>query len=223
METTDLIRENGIITVVNAPVQERLFEWAIAVAKGGVKLLGIPVTFPVVTEVVSDLADEASLCVGLSGVTSADQVAIALAAGAQFILSPIGDRDIIKTAKDRGLTVIAGGATPTEVARCARAGIDMVNVFPASALGGPTYVRQLLALLPDTPLVASGGVDIEAAPAYLEAGATAAVVDTGVFPQEEDASAVEVITMRALALTEVCGEVLGRSDRVSMTEILTGG
>ncbi len=216
-----LIAEEGLIAVVNAPVEKRLFDWAIAVAKGGIRFLGIPVTFPRVTEITSDLADEASLTVGVSGVVSQEHVSIALAAGAEFVISPICDPDLVAGARGRGLTVIAGAATPSEVLRCVEAGADLVSIFPAAALGGPAYLRLLFEQLPSVPLVASGGVDVENAPSYLEAGAVATIVDRGLFPQDEDPAATEVITMRALALTEVVAEVRGDESRLSLSEILT--
>jgi 2-dehydro-3-deoxyphosphogluconate aldolase/(4S)-4-hydroxy-2-oxoglutarate aldolase len=216
----DLIREHGLIAVVNAPMENHLFDWAVAVGKGGIKLLGIPVTYPRVTEVTADLADEANLCVGVFGVVHADQIPIAVAAGAAFVLSPVCDVEIIRAAKHRGLTVIAGAATPTEIVRCSGASPDLVTIFPSKALGGPTYFEAVAPQFPDVPLAAAGGVDVESAPSYLEAGAVAAVVDSGVFPRDADPAATEVITMRALALTEICADVMGR-ERKSLTEILS--
>jgi len=218
--TGQLITAEGLVAVVNAPVQQRLFDWAIAVAKGGVQFLGIPVTYPQVTEVTSDLADEANLTVGVSGVITSDHVSIALAAGAEFIISPICDPEIIKAARDRGLTVIAGGATPTELARCIAAEPDLVTVHPAGLIGGVEYVREVVQQFPGVEIVASGGVDVENAPSYLEVGAAAAIVDKGLFPQDEDPAAVEVITMRANAMIEVVAEIRGEEKRLSMTDII---
>jgi len=219
-ETADLIRDHGLVAVVRAPVEKQLFDWAIAVAKGGIKLLGIPVGYPEVTEVASDLADEANLSVGVCGIVSAEQVAVAVAAGAHFVISPVCDVEIIHAARARGLAVVAGAATPTELLRCAGAEPDLIAIHPAAGLGGPNYLKSLTDDFPDLSLAAAGGVDVESAPSYLEAGAVAAIVDRGVFPEADDPAAAEVITMRALALTEVCSEVLGR-ERISMTEILT--
>ena len=215
-----LITEEGVIAVVDTPVENRLYDWAIAVAKGGIQFLGIPVTFSQVTEVTSDLADEANLTVGVSGVITHEHVSMALAAGAEFIMCPVCDPELIKLARERGLTVIAGGATPTELLRGLEAGADLVSLFPAEPLGGPAYVRALLKQLPALPLVACGGVDVESAPAYLEAGAVATIVDRGLFPADEDPAATEVITMRAVALMEVVAEVRGDEKRQSMTDIL---
>lgn len=218
-ETIDRIRTEGLIAVVDADVGDQLFDWAIAVAKGGVKLLGVPAWLPNVTEVTSDLADEAGLAVGIYGVVNVDQVALALAAGASFVLSPICDLELVKAAKERGVVVIAGASTPTEVARAVVSGADQVSVFPAGPLGGPGYLDMLHQHFPDIDLLAAGGVDVENAPAYLEAGAAAAIVDRGVFPDSSEPAALQVITARAEALTEVCSEVVGREGSRPLVDI----
>lgn len=218
-ETIERIRNEGLIAVVDADVGDHLFEWAIAVAKGGVKLLGVPAWLENVTEVTSDLADEAGLAVGIFGVVSAEQVSLALAGGASFILSPIVDEGVVGAAKERGIAVIAGAATPTEVARGAALGADQVSVFPAGAFGGPDYVAMLHQHFPGVDLLAAGGVDVENAPAFLEAGAAAAIVDRGVFPDSSEPAALEVITARAEALSEVCAEVVGREGSRPLVDI----
>ncbi|MFW5920562.1 MAG: bifunctional 4-hydroxy-2-oxoglutarate aldolase/2-dehydro-3-deoxy-phosphogluconate aldolase, partial [Polyangiales bacterium] len=221
IDTAELVRQQRLIAQVSVPVEDHLFDWAIAVAKGGVKLLAIPVTLPNVTEVTSDLADEANLAVGVAGVVDVEQVSVALAAGAHFVLSPVCNTALVTTARGRGLTVIAGAATPTEVLRCMEAGADLVTLFPAKALGGPEYVRELVSQLPRLPIVASGGVDVDAAPSYLEAGAVAAIVDRGIFPEDADPAALEVITARAAAVAEVCSEVHGRRSDETLVSFRT--
>jgi 2-dehydro-3-deoxyphosphogluconate aldolase/(4S)-4-hydroxy-2-oxoglutarate aldolase len=217
------ILEHGLIAVVDTPVEAKLLSWATAVAKGGIRMLGIPVWLRNVTEITSDLADEAGISVGITGLTTPDQVSIALAAGAEFVMSVMCDEEIVRTCKERGLVVIAGGATPTEIARALRAGADLVTVFPVGVMGGVGYLQALVRQFPDTPLLASGGVDVENAPSFLEAGAAAAIVDRGVFPEPNEPAAVEVITARAIALTEVCAEVLETTKRHSLSEILGSG
>jgi 2-dehydro-3-deoxyphosphogluconate aldolase / (4S)-4-hydroxy-2-oxoglutarate aldolase len=218
--TIERIRSEGVVAVIDADdVGDQLFDWAIAVAKGGLRLLGVPVWLPNVTEVASDLADEAGLEVGIYGVVTADQVALALAAGAGFVLSPTCDARVVKAARERGLTVVVGAATPTEVAHAAEVGADQISVFPAGTLGGPDYVGMLHRHFPDVDLIAAGQVDVDSAPAYLEAGATATIVDRGLFPESSEPAALEIITARASALTEVCSEVVGREGSRPLVDI----
>ncbi|MEM6956789.1 MAG: hypothetical protein AAF645_13935, partial [Myxococcota bacterium] len=100
------------------------------------------------------------------------------------------------------------------------AGADLVMLHPIGVMaGGERYFEKVASSFPERPLLVSGGISVENAPNFLELGARAAVVDTGVFPDTNDPSAVEVITRRAAALTEICAEVTGATERVSFTEL----
>lgn len=219
MSTLGTIREHGLIAVIDAPIEERVFDWAMAVSKGGIELLGVPVGLANVTEIVSDL-DDANLTVGITGVVLPEQVSIAVAAGGEFLFSPLVDEEIIAASKARGLVTIVGALTPTEVHRALAGGADLVAIHPVGGLSnGVEHFRAIAKIFPNAPLLVSGGVDVETAPAFLEAGAAAAVVDRGVFPEDNDPSATDVISMRAVALVEVCAEALGMPKRSSFTEL----
>ena len=219
-DAVDAILEHGLIAVIDSPIEDSLFKWAMAVSKGGMAVLGVPVTLPNVTEVVSDLADEAGLIVGVSDIRLPEQLSVAVAAGAELILSPVADWAIIEQAKMRGLSVIAGAFTPSEVHTAFMAGADLVSLHPVGVFpGGEAYFRKIKQSFPDKPILVSGGIGVENAPTFLELGACAAIVDTGLFPETNDAAAIEVITMRAAALTEVCADVRGTPKRTSFTEL----
>ena len=213
------ILEHGLVAVIDAPIAERIVEWGIAVSKGGINVLGIPVTLPNVTEIVSELDDAGDLVVGISGVVDPAQVAVAVAAGAELVITPVNDPRVIEAAKSRGLTVIAGAFTPNEVQVARRAGADLVSIHPVGVMGGERYFESLRRIFPKVPLLVSGGIDVENAPAFLELGATAALVDRSVFPDDADESASQVVTMRAVALTEVCADALGTPARVSFSDL----
>ena len=221
-DTIERIREHGVIAVVDTAAQYQLLEWAKAVAQAGVKMLGVPVSLPHVTEVVDHLSDEADLIVGVTGVTSPEQISIAFAAGASYVLSPIAEPAIIQAGRDRGIDVIAGAATPTEIARAHAAGAEMITVHPVGVMGGIDYFRALARQFRGLPLLASGALGVENAPGFLEVGAFGAIVDRGVFPEENEPAAIEIIRARAGALVEVCGDAMGTPARVSITELLTG-
>jgi 2-dehydro-3-deoxyphosphogluconate aldolase/(4S)-4-hydroxy-2-oxoglutarate aldolase len=164
---------------------------------------------PDVADVVGELSDMPFVRLGLSGVLNHDHLSLALAMDAQFILCPAADPTLLRTATDRGLLAIAGGATPTEVAHLAALDLPLVQVFPVFHLGGPAYFRVLGRLFPELALVAAGGIDVDSGPNYLEAGATAIVVDQGLLPQTSEPDAANIITTRAAALVEVCNEIAG--------------
>lgn len=218
--TLAAIREQGLIAVMEGAAPERVFEWAMAVSKGGIQLLAIPARLPNVTEVVSDLDDVDDLIVGISGVLQPEDVSIAVAAGGEFLITPVVDEAIVEAATGRGLVTIVGATTATEVQRALRAGADLVSIHPIGALARPeAYFESMSRTFYGEPLAVSGRVDVESAPALLEAGAAAALVDRGVFPDSADPEALDIITMRAVGLVEVCAEVLGMPKRSSFTDI----
>ena len=90
-----------------------------------------------------------------------------------FLVTPNVDPDVIKFAANKNVPLIAGALTPTEVYRAWNAGAFMVKVFPCRALGGPGYIRELRGPYDHVPLVAVGGVNLENAREYLQAGAAA--------------------------------------------------
>jgi 2-dehydro-3-deoxyphosphogluconate aldolase/(4S)-4-hydroxy-2-oxoglutarate aldolase len=105
-------------------------------------------------------------------VRTAAQADAAAAAGAEAIVGPALSLDVLERADALELPAIPGAFTPSEVERAWSAGAALVKLFPAS-LGGPHYVRDLLAPLADVPLLVSGGVDAGNARAFLDAGAVA--------------------------------------------------
>lgn len=219
-ELIDSLREHGVVAVVDAPVRERLVEWAMAAAKGGVVLIAVPASLTGVTEAIDELSEHAHLSIGITGVTRAEELSVAVAAGADFVIMPVADPALIAAARSRGLEVVAGAATLTEVATAVASGADLVAVHPVGVLGGPNYFREVARTFRNVPLVASGHIDGEAAAAYLELGALGALVDRGVFPAPDEPAALEVITARALALSEVCADAMGTPNRISMSDVL---
>jgi len=110
--------------------------------------------------------------IGAGTVRTVRQLAAAADAGASFIVSPVFDPEVVAAALARSLPVIPGAYTPTEVDRAWRAGATFVKLFPASSLG-PAHVRELRGPLPEVETIATGGVDVGNARAFLDAGAVA--------------------------------------------------
>ena len=96
-----------------------------------------------------------------------------IAAGARFIVSPGLDLDTVAFCRKAGVAIFPGALTPTEIITAWKAGADMVKVFPASAMGGASYIKAVKAPLPQIEMVPTGGVSVETAPAFIKAGAAA--------------------------------------------------
>jgi 2-dehydro-3-deoxyphosphogluconate aldolase/(4S)-4-hydroxy-2-oxoglutarate aldolase len=116
--------------------------------------------------------DGLSLIVGAGTVLDPGAAEAAVAAGAAFLVAPNVDLPTIAWAVSRGIPILPGAMTPTEILVAWAAGVPAVKVFPASLLG-PTFVREIRGPMPDIPLVPTGGVSAETANAFLDAGAVA--------------------------------------------------
>lgn len=110
--------------------------------------------------------------VGAGTVLTREQLDAAREAGADFGVSPLLDRELVRRAITDGLPFVPGAMTPTEVTAAWDAGATFVKVFPASAVG-PSFVRELRGPLPGVELIPTGGVDASNARAFLDAGAVA--------------------------------------------------
>lgn len=139
---------------------------------------------------------------GAGTVLDAPTARQAILAGAQFIVTPTVEPDVIEMAHRYGVVVIPGAMTPTEILTAWEMGADMVKVFPASILG-PGYLKAVHGPLPQIPLVPTGGITAENAGEFIRAGA--ALVCAGGWLVDKKAVAegrYEVITERARQLTE---------------------
>jgi 2-dehydro-3-deoxyphosphogluconate aldolase/(4S)-4-hydroxy-2-oxoglutarate aldolase len=162
--------------VVRASTSAEARTAAEAVCKGGITIVEITMTVPGAVEVIRELAKHYSpeqLLVGAGTVLNPEQAQRCLDAGAQFLVSPgFNPKTVALAAAERRL-IMAGALTPTEVISAWEAGSDFVKVFPAGNVGGPKYIKALKGPLPDVPLIPTGGVNLQTAAEFLEAGAAA--------------------------------------------------
>ncbi|MCA9687731.1 MAG: hypothetical protein KC457_36570, partial [Myxococcales bacterium] len=167
-EPLDLLRATRLAAIVRSPDRDDLIARALAAAKGGIQLLALPISIPFVAEIAAEVADAADVTVGLCDVVLADHLNVALAAGAEFVISPIFDPELIETGRARGLDVLPSVSTPNELRSATRTLEGPVAIAPAAGLGGPSYVGWLAQAFETKDLVAMGGVGSDTAPQYLE-------------------------------------------------------
>jgi 2-dehydro-3-deoxyphosphogluconate aldolase / (4S)-4-hydroxy-2-oxoglutarate aldolase len=124
--------------------------------------------------------DGSAMVVGAGTVLTLEAARRAVNAGASFLVAPHLDPDVVAWAADQRIPMFPGAATPTEVLGAWRAGAAAVKVFPASSLGA-AFIRELRGPLPDIPLVPTGGVSVQNAADYIEAGAVAVGMGSWLF------------------------------------------
>ena len=111
--------------------------------------------------------------IGAGSIISAPLAHQAIEDGAEFLVSPGLSVDVISAARDGGVPMLPGVATPTEVQHAVALGLTAVKLFPAAQLGGPAYLRALSGPFPTMKFVPTGGVSFDNAQSYMAAGALA--------------------------------------------------
>lgn len=175
-----------------------------AVSAAGMSLIEITWNSDRALELVNHLRQELPDCtIGMGTIVSTLAVGEAIAAGAEFLFSPHTDLALMHSAIDRGVPIIPGALTPTEILTAWQAGAASVKVFPIQAVGGASYIRAIQAPLGDIPLIPTGGVTPENAASFLAAGAIAVGLSGQLFPAEAIAAGNWAeITRRAEGLME---------------------
>jgi 2-dehydro-3-deoxyphosphogluconate aldolase/(4S)-4-hydroxy-2-oxoglutarate aldolase len=178
---TTRIGETGVLVIVRLPRPDGLDEVAAAVLRAGVHALEVTYNTPGALQWVSAATKRygGELCIGVGTVRSSKDASVAIEAGAEFLVSPYLDLGVVEVASRHGLPAIPGALTPGEVAAASRAGAAMIKLFPAG-LGGPNYLRDLLAPLDDVSLLPTGGVDESNAADFIAAGAAALSIGAAV-------------------------------------------
>jgi 2-dehydro-3-deoxyphosphogluconate aldolase/(4S)-4-hydroxy-2-oxoglutarate aldolase len=166
------ILDGGIIAVVRAESGERLAQVIRALAEGGVTAAEITFTVPDAIDVIRTVRDELEdrVVLGAGTVLDPETARAALLAGAEYIVSPTVNLDVIRLCRRYDKVAMPGALTPTEVLTAWEAGADVVKIFPAE-IGGPAYLKALRGPLPQVRLMPTGGVDLTTAPVFLQAGA----------------------------------------------------
>jgi len=164
----------GIVAIIRANSGEQLVKVARALYEGGVDVIEVTFTVPNVLEILQavrkDLGDK--ILLGAGTVLDSETCRAALLAGAEFIVSPTVNLEVIKMCNRYDKLMMPGAFTPTEVLTAWENGGDIIKIFPGE-IGGPNYLKALHGPLPQVRIMPTGGVDLETLPSFFKAGACA--------------------------------------------------
>ncbi len=179
------LQKHRAIAVIRAPKMELGWKMAMAVASGGMQLIEITWNSDGAGELISQLRSELPGCtIGTGTLFNVQQLQEAIASGAQFLFTPHIDLAMIQAAQEKNVPIIPGALTPTEIVTAWSQGASCVKVFPVQALGGADYIKSLQAPLGEIPLIPTGGVTVENAKEFLQAGAIAVGLSGELFPKK---------------------------------------
>ena len=201
-EVIKQIKDTGVIPVVRASSADEAMRAIDAIREGGISILEITMTVPGAVALIEQVAklygDVAT--VGAGTVLDPETATACISAGAKFVVSPALNLDTIACCQRQDVAVMPGALTPTEVVQAWNAGADFVKVFPAGAVGGPSYLKALKAPLPQIELVPTGGVSLKTAADFIRAGAAALGVGSDLVDIRAQAA---TITERAKQFVEI--------------------
>lgn len=164
----------GLVAIIRAPSGEQLLQVAQALAAGGIDVIEVTLTVPGAVDIIKQLSHEIGeqIFLGAGTVLDTETARAAILAGAEYIVTPTVNVEVIKLCQRYGKLVMCGAFTPTEILTAWEAGADIVKVFPAE-IGGPAYLKAVHGPLPQIRLLPTGGVNLDTLESFVQAGACA--------------------------------------------------
>jgi 2-dehydro-3-deoxyphosphogluconate aldolase/(4S)-4-hydroxy-2-oxoglutarate aldolase len=198
------LQQQKAIAVIRAPEMKLGLQMALAVAAGGMQLIEITWNSDRAAQLISQLRSELPECIiGTGTLFNVEQLQAAIATGAQFLFSPHVDTAMIQAALEQDVPMIPGALSPTEIVTAWSHGASCVKVFPVEAMGGATYIKSLQNPLGHIPLIPTGGVTLQNAQEFVQAGAVAVGLSGQLFPQHlVKAGNWQIITQQAQKLIQ---------------------
>ncbi len=180
-----LLQQHRIIAVIRAHDPDTAYKMAIAAAAGGISIIEITWNTNNVHCLIPKLKQELPQCtIGTGTVLDLEMANRAIACGCEFIFTPHVNQSLIELVRAANIAIIPGALTPTEIMNAWQLGANAVKVFPVKMLGGADYIKCLQPVLADIPLIPTGGVTLENAITFLQAGAIAVGLSTDLFLPE---------------------------------------
>lgn len=166
------IIENKIIAVIRSTVSEDLISFIEIVIESGINSIEVTLTTPNALSIIKQLRNnyENSILLGAGTVIDLDGAKRAIDAGAEFIVMPIYNIEVINYLKNNRFPIISGAFSPTEIYNSYNAGADMIKIFPANLLGIKNF-KSLQIIAPKIPLMVTGGITTDNSREWLDSGA----------------------------------------------------
>lgn len=172
MDTLNTIKETKIIAIIRNAKPDDILPIVKSLYKSGIRAIEITMNSPKALESIELVATEMKdkVVVGAGTVLDSESARLAILSGATFILSPTLNKETIQMTKKYGAVSIPGALSPTEILDAYEYGGDIIKVFPTTSMG-PEYIKDLQGPLPQSPLLPTGGIDLNNIEQFMKAGA----------------------------------------------------
>ena len=185
MNLTETLLESRLVAIVRGISREAAVTAGQGMTEGGIRLMEVTLNTAGAHDIIADWRErhEGQAYVGAGTVLNVQMAREAVAAGAQFLVSPNVDLSVIEYAVEQGVEIWPGAMTPTEIVAAYEAGAKIVKLFPMASLGIP-YLREIKAPLDHIPLLATGGANLDNIAEYYAAGAAAVGLGSALLPKD---------------------------------------
>lgn len=182
-EIRERILREKVIGIIRLEDDTNLMNVVKAIVTGGINIIEITLTTPNAFEHIAAIKEEyPDVCIGAGTVFGDENARNAIEAGAEFLVSPVCEVDVIEAGSEHDVLVIAGSLTPNEIYEAHLHGVDFVKPFPMTGLG-PSYIKALLAPMPFLRLIPTNGVTLENMKEFFDAGVKAVGLGTPLVSQ----------------------------------------
>lgn len=173
MDVLNSLMTHKVVAVIRLDDLTHAEQLSKALLAGGIRILEFTLTNPDTYDVVAHLRTRLpDAVIGIGSIRTGEQARLSISSGAQFLVSPILQLEMVRIGQEAQVVTAPAGYTPTELSTAYQSGADLVKVFPADTLGAK-YIKGVLAAMPDLKLMPTGGVGVNNIADYIKAGAVA--------------------------------------------------
>lgn len=191
----DKLRENKVLPIIRSTHEQDVIQKVNALLEGGLDIMEVNIETPNIYNAIKAVSKDAIICAG--GIITSMQAQAAIDSGAKIISSPIFQTNLLKISKDKRLPFIAGTSTANEAYNAWKSRIPVAKIYPITAMGGVSYIENLLRPMPFLNVIPQGNVKLSEVNSYIAAGAIAVGVGRNLI-----AGSYTDITKRTIDLLE---------------------
>ena len=185
MKIRQSVIENPILAILRGVDDEILFDYAEAIMSGGVRFFEIALNSPGALSQIRALRQRFGneIKLGAGTAITVDRAKAALEAGAEFLLSPSTNEDVLAFCESEGVPMLPGALTPTDVSICVRHGFHTIKLFPAASMT-MNYIKNLKGPFDNTEYVAIGGVNAQNMTDFIKNGYLGVGLGSNILPRD---------------------------------------
>lgn len=193
MNPIQRIKEQKVYAVVRVDNPEKAVSISRALIKGGINIIELMIENAELIRAIEELKQTEDVLLAAGGIITERQAAVAIKAGADIIVSPIFQMNLVRLCKNHKVPLLMTATTPNEAYAAWKARTPLIKIYPTKAMGGAQYIEELLRPMKFLDIIATGSVTLEDFTTYLDAGAKAVGIGRAFYQYAKD----EEITERA--------------------------